>query len=263
MINDDRQWCIQWDFPYPIIKWNNFVLCLNSMDTFYVLSVSYSFCAIQEYPYIFPSFPSFRLSVFASVTASPAAASGPMHMIFGMKIYLDYGMLIFGKLRSEVKGQGHKSTKICLFGPILVIGLKSWYIEGRRGSGWVLLAACQLFLAACQMSQKSWGAPVGGSDTIGRMPAWLARCQMWKKPRPKHRATADARCTSAYILRIFQSVNPPHGQWPAPMGSWRVVYSWEVIFSYLFDMFSIVRFCVLDYEQKSFHYRLTKSLDWK
>ncbi len=24
------------------------------------------------------------------------------------------------------------------------------------------------------------------------------------------------------ILHTFQSVNPPHGQWPAPMGSWRV-----------------------------------------
>ena len=28
----------------------------------------------------------------------------------------------------------------------------------------------------------------------------------------------------APILRTFQSVNPPHGQWPAPMGSWRVSY---------------------------------------
>ena len=27
------------------------------------------------------------------------------------------------------------------------------------------------------------------------------------------------------ILHTFQSVNPPHGQWPAPMGSWRVFHS--------------------------------------
>ncbi len=99
-------------------------------------------------------------------------------MIFGMKVCLYYGMPIFGKLRSEVKGQGQKSTKISLFGTILVIGLKSGYIEGRGGSGWVLLAAYQLLLAACQMLQKSRGAPVGGLDTVGRLPEWLARWQM-------------------------------------------------------------------------------------
>ena len=33
----------------------------------------------------------------------------------------------------------------------------------------------------------------------------------------------DARCTSPCILHAFQSVCPPHGQWPAPMGSWRVM----------------------------------------
>ncbi len=27
---------------------------------------------------------------------------------------------------------------------------------------------------------------------------------------------------SIYILHTFQSVSPPHGQWLAPMGSWRV-----------------------------------------
>ncbi len=34
----------------------------------------------------------------------------------------------------------------------------------------------------------------------------------------------DARHTSPCILLTFQSVNPPHGQWPAPMGSWRVIH---------------------------------------
>ncbi len=33
----------------------------------------------------------------------------------------------------------------------------------------------------------------------------------------------DARRTSPCILHTFQSVNLPHGQWPAPMGSWRVL----------------------------------------
>ncbi len=35
---------------------------------------------------------------------------------------------------------------------------------------------------------------------------------------------------SPCILHIFQSVSPPHWQWPAPMGSWRVNYTlpiWE------------------------------------
>ncbi len=71
---------------------------------------------------IFPSFP----SVLASVTASPAAANGPTDMIFGMKVCFDYGMLIFGKSRSRVKGQGRKSTKICLF----------WADFGHRGYVW-------------------------------------------------------------------------------------------------------------------------------
>ncbi len=33
-----------------------------------------------------------------------------------------------------------------------------------------------------------------------------------------------ARCSSLCILHTFRSVNPPHWQWPAPMGSWRVFY---------------------------------------
>ena len=31
-------------------------------------------------------------------------------------------------------------------------------------------------------------------------------------------------CSSPCILHTFQSVNPSHWQWPAPMGSWRVTY---------------------------------------
>ncbi len=30
------------------------------------------------------------------------------------------------------------------------------------------------------------------------------------------------KCTSPCMLQTIQSANPPHGQWPAPMGSWRV-----------------------------------------
>ncbi len=43
----------------------------------------------------------------------------------------------------------------------------------------------------------------------------------------------NARCSSPCILHTFRSVNPPHWQWPAPMGSWRVycyVEYWEICF---------------------------------
>ncbi len=32
-----------------------------------------------------------------------------------------------------------------------------------------------------------------------------------------------------YILHTIRSVYPPHGQWPAPMGSWRVKYSRKIL----------------------------------
>ena len=35
---------------------------------------------------------------------------------------------------------------------------------------------------------------------------------------------AIARSTSPCILHTFESANQSHGQWPAPMGSWRVQY---------------------------------------
>ncbi len=156
------------------------------------------------------------LAFLASVTASPAETNGSIHMVFSRMMGLNLDMLIFCKSRSEVKGQCQKSMKIRLFGPILVIGLKSGYIEGRGGSDWVLLAACQLSLAACQMLQKSRGAPAGGCDTIGvagKVP------NAKKKPRPKHRGIA--RCEvyiSIYITYISVSkptpwaVAGPHGQ---------------------------------------------------
>ncbi len=40
------------------------------------------------------------LAFLPSVTASPAAAVGPMDMNFGRKVCFDYGMPIFGKSRS-------------------------------------------------------------------------------------------------------------------------------------------------------------------
>ncbi len=45
------------------------------------------------------------------VLASPAAADGPMGMIFSMWVCLGDRPLIFYKSGSKVKGQGQKSTK--------------------------------------------------------------------------------------------------------------------------------------------------------
>ena len=42
------------------------------------------------------------------------------------------------------------------------------------------------------------------------------------------------------VLHTFQSVNPTHGQWPARMGSWRVLY-----YGYPIDFFSlfVIKWC--------------------
>ena len=41
---------------------------------------------------------------------SPAAANGPIGMIFGMGMDIDQCMPIFGKSKSKVKGQGQNNT---------------------------------------------------------------------------------------------------------------------------------------------------------
>ena len=83
--------------------------------------------------------------------ACPAAANGPINMIFCMGMDIADRMSIFGKSGSKVKGQGQKSAKNRFLQRLLVTGARFWSIQDRRGSGEVLLAACQLILAACQM----------------------------------------------------------------------------------------------------------------
>ncbi len=79
-----------------------------------------------------------KAALWALILSQPA-------MNFGRKVCFDYGMLI-------LVNQGQRSrSKILENRPFLVIGLKSGYTEGRGGSDVVLLAACRLFLAACQM----------------------------------------------------------------------------------------------------------------
>ena len=48
-------------------------------------------------------------------------------MIFGMEVGFGPSLLIFGKSRSKVKGQGHESEEICLFKLFLAT-------EGQHGS---------------------------------------------------------------------------------------------------------------------------------
>ena len=72
----------------------------------------------QECPLLGAEIYIYFLAFRMCVTPPPAVAVGHMDMIFGRTMGLEHGMLIFGKLRSEVKGQGHNFTKIRLFGPI-------------------------------------------------------------------------------------------------------------------------------------------------
>ncbi len=60
---------------------------------------------------IFPSFPSFLVCV----TGYPAIVNGPINMIFDRMMGFNLNLLIFGKSRSKVKGQGQISMKICIF----------------------------------------------------------------------------------------------------------------------------------------------------
>ncbi len=48
------------------------------------------------------------------------------------------------------------------------------------------------------------------------------------------------------ILHTFRSVNPPHWQWPAPMGSWRVYYCTVIFHNRCNTLFiSILLFIVM------------------
>ncbi len=155
-------------------------------------------------------------SVCPSVTTSPAAANGPIDTIFGMGVDIDDRMPIFGKSRSEVKGQGQQSTKNRFLQRRLVTGARFWSIQDRRGSGEVLLAACQLILAACQMLQNDRGLHLEWSANIGRLPEWLARCQMWKKSQAE--ASRDSAMRGAplhvYYIQFGQYTHPMGSGWP-------------------------------------------------
>ncbi len=46
----------------------------------------------------------------------------------------------------------------------------------------------------------------------------------WQGAKSGKSPRAEASHYLSMYIASFQSVCPPHGQWPAPMGSWRVYY---------------------------------------
>ncbi len=91
-------------------------------------------------------------------------------MIFGMWVCLCGRMLIFDKSGSKVKGQGQKSTKNCLFGPILGTDVRYGSEQDQGGSGGVPLAACQLILATCQKVETDGRPPLDWFPSAGKVP---------------------------------------------------------------------------------------------
>ena len=154
-------------------------------------------------------------SVCHTVTTSPAAVNRPMDMTFGIKVVIDDHTPIFGKSRSKVKGQGKKSTKNKFLQRRLVTGARFWSLQDRSGSGEVVLAACQLILAACQMLQNDSGLHLEWSANIGRLPEWLARCQIWKKSQGEASRDSAMRGAPLHVYYI------QFGQYTHPMDSGR------------------------------------------
>ena len=63
-----------------------------------------------------------------------------------------------------------------------------------------------------------------------------------------------ARCSSPCILHTIRSVYPPHGQWPAPMGSWWVYY-WQLMRQHM-------ALCVICNGTDSREFSLIYELSW-
>ena len=54
-------------------------------------------------------------------------------------------------------------------------------IRDQGGLDGVPLAVCQLFLASCKMLWENGGFLLEQFDSIGRVPVWVAKCQIWKR----------------------------------------------------------------------------------
>ncbi len=137
---------------------------------------------------------------------------------------------------------------------LLVTGSRFWSIQDWRGSGEVLFASLPTNFGSLPNVVERQGAPSRKvsqywkvASVAGKMPnlpyvverqgaPFTMISQYWQVarvagkrpnlPKDPGRSIArqrDARCSSLCILYTIRSVYPPHGQWPAPMGSWGVV----------------------------------------
>ncbi len=123
---------------------------------------------------IFPSFPSFR--VWHALLLQPMDL-GAWISVCGWILRLTPWFLANWGQRSKVKVK--YPWKYAFYGPFLVTGAICGTIQNQGGSGGVLLAVCQLILATCQKLENDRRRPLDGFPSIGKLPAWLARCQKW------------------------------------------------------------------------------------
>ncbi len=103
--------------------------------------------------------------------------------------------------------------KCVISGPILLTEVRYGVSWDQGGSGGVPLAACQLFLASCQMLKENGGFPLQQFGSIGRVPVWLEKCQIWKKPQVEAWRDSAMRGVPLHVYYIH------FGQYTHPMGS--------------------------------------------
>ncbi len=116
--------------------------------------------------------------------------------------------------RSKVKVKN--PWKYAFSGPILVTVVMCGTIQDQGGSGRVLLAACQLILATCQKLENDRRPHLDRFSGVGKLPVWLARCQIWKKSQAEALRDSPMRgvhldiyfvitliCINTMILRYF------------------------------------------------------------
>ncbi len=157
----------------PMIHGHIYPLNSSTFTEYWFVVVSSS----DGHLYIFPSFPSFRAflpSVSLRLSCSSRWTYGHDFWCVGVSWWplADFCQI-------KVKGQGQKSTKNCLFGPILGTEVRYGSDQDQGGSGGLLLAACQLILATCQKLESDRRAPLDGFPSNGKWPVYLARCQNW------------------------------------------------------------------------------------
>ena len=119
--------------------------------------------------------------------------------------------MIFYNWRSKVKVT--YPQKCAISGPILVTEVRYVVIRDQRGLGGVPLAACQLFLASCQMLWENGGFPLEQFGSIGSVPVWLAKCQIWKRSQAEISRDSAMRGVPLHVYYIHFS------QYTHPMGS--------------------------------------------